>query len=77
MKVKLIIWDLDDTLWSGTLAEGDTLHLSEFRTSVIKKSNKNGMSREPMTCSSNKRGTIRPKANWIAVLSLSRRWPLL
>jgi len=43
MKVKLIIWDLDDTLWSGTLAEGDTLHLSEFRTSVIKKSNKSGI----------------------------------
>ena len=43
MKVKLIIWDLDDTLWSGTLAEGDDLHLSEFRTSVIKKSNQNGI----------------------------------
>mgnify|MGYP000682836609 CR=1 FL=1 len=43
MKVKLIIWDLDDTLWSGTLAEGDTLHLSEFRTSVIQESNKRGI----------------------------------
>lgn len=43
MKVKLIIWDLDDTLWTGTLAEKDTLHLSEFRTTVIRESNKRGI----------------------------------
>ena len=23
MKIKLIIWDLDDTFWSGTLSEGE------------------------------------------------------
>lgn len=22
-KIKVVIWDLDDTLWKGTLAEGD------------------------------------------------------
>ena len=43
MKVKLIIWDLDDTLWSGTLAEGDELKVSKFRTSVIQKSNQRGI----------------------------------
>jgi FkbH-like protein len=43
MKVKLIIWDLDDTLWTGTLAEKDTLHLSEFRAAVIRESNKRGV----------------------------------
>ena len=39
----MIIWNLDDILWPGTLAEGDTLYLSEFRTSVIQKSNKSGI----------------------------------
>jgi len=43
MKVKLIIWDLDDTLWSGTLAEGDKLELSEFRSNAIKKLNNHGI----------------------------------
>lgn len=43
MKVKLIIWDLDDTLWSGTLAEGDELKISTFRASVIRKSNQRGI----------------------------------
>ena len=43
MKVKLIIWDLDDTLWEGTLAEGDDLHLSDFRADVIQALNKHGI----------------------------------
>jgi FkbH-like protein len=43
MKVKLIIWDLDDTLWEGTLAEGDELHLSEFRVGVIRALNNRGI----------------------------------
>ena len=43
MKVKLIIWDLDDTLWEGTLAEGDTLHLSEFRAEIICSLNTHGI----------------------------------
>ena len=43
MKVKLIIWDLDDTLWEGTLAEEDDLLLHEFRASVIRQFNKHGI----------------------------------
>jgi FkbH-like protein len=43
MKVKLIIWDLDDTLWNGTLAEGDLLDLSKFRADVIRRSNERGI----------------------------------
>lgn len=31
-KIKLIIWDLDDTLWKGTLAEGDAI---EFLPGVV------------------------------------------
>ena len=27
--VKLVIWDLDDTFWSGTLAEGEITPLPE------------------------------------------------
>ena len=41
--MKLIIWDLDDTLWEGTLAEGDDLHLSEFRAEVIRTLNSHGI----------------------------------
>lgn len=26
-KIKVVIWDLDDTLWKGTLAEGDDVQL--------------------------------------------------
>lgn len=34
-KIKLIIWDLDDTLWKGTLSEGDVV-LSDLNESLIK-----------------------------------------
>jgi FkbH-like protein len=43
MKVKLIIWDLDDTLWEGTLAEGDQLQLSSFRGNLIRALNTHGI----------------------------------
>ena len=43
MKVKLIIWDLDDTLWEGTLAEGDELTLDEERVSIIRQLNGHGI----------------------------------
>ena len=38
-KIKLIIWDLDDTLWQGTLAEDETPILYEKRAEIIKKLN--------------------------------------
>lgn len=34
-KIKLIIWDLDDTLWTGTLSEGE-VDLSEANEKLIK-----------------------------------------
>lgn len=34
-KIKLIIWDLDDTLWKGTLSEGDVV-LPDSNTGLIK-----------------------------------------
>ena len=35
-KIKLVIWDLDNTLWSGTLAEGDAPILLPGRAELIK-----------------------------------------
>ena len=43
MQIKLIIWDLDDTLWRGTLAEGDRVDLIESRADLIKAFNDRGV----------------------------------
>lgn len=43
LKIKLVIWDLDDTLWQGTLAEGDTPILYEKRAELIKQLNLRGI----------------------------------
>lgn len=43
MKIKLIIWDLDDTLWQGTLAEGDDVALNEHRAELIRAYNRHGL----------------------------------
>ena len=34
-KIKLIIWDLDETLWEGTLSDNDTLRLREDFVALI------------------------------------------
>ena len=39
----MIIWDLDDTLWKGTLAEGDIPTLYEERAELIKNLNFHGV----------------------------------
>lgn len=41
--VKLIIWDLDDTLWHGTLAEGDDVSLIAERVHAIRLLNGQGV----------------------------------
>lgn len=41
--VKLVIWDLDDTLWRGTLAEGDEVELFERRAELIRAFNRHGV----------------------------------
>jgi FkbH-like protein len=43
MKIKLIIWDLDDTLWQGTLAEGDEIRLHERRAAYVREFNRCGL----------------------------------
>jgi len=42
-QVKLVIWDLDDTLWQGTLADGDAVALIEPRASLIRALNARGV----------------------------------
>ncbi len=41
--IKLIIWDLDDTLWQGTLADGDAVSLFEHRMEMIRAFNARGV----------------------------------
>jgi FkbH-like protein len=43
MHIKLIIWDLDDTLWQGTLADGDEVVLHEGRATLIRAFNARGV----------------------------------
>jgi FkbH-like protein len=43
MQIKLIIWDLDDTLWRGTLADGDRVRLIEERAEFVRAFNARGV----------------------------------
>ena len=43
MAIKLVIWDLDDTIWTGTLAEGDAVVLNEVRAGFIRELNRRGV----------------------------------
>ena len=42
-KIKVVFWDLDDTLWKGTLAENDDVLLLETRVETVKSLNKRGI----------------------------------
>ncbi|WP_404335526.1 hypothetical protein AB2M62_16460 [Sphingomonas sp. MMS12-HWE2-04] len=41
--LKLIIWDLDETLWRGTLADGDAVALFEDRAALVRGFNARGV----------------------------------
>jgi len=43
MDIKFIIWDLDDTLWQGTLADSDEVHLNKNRAALIRAYNHCGL----------------------------------
>ena len=43
MEIKLVIWDLDNTIWDGTLAEKEDVILKESRLKLIKELNKKGI----------------------------------
>ena len=40
--IKLVIWDLDDTFWAGTLSEGD-VELLEANVAVVRELNSRGI----------------------------------
>lgn len=42
-RIKVVFWDLDDTLWRGTLAEKDEITLYENRVDIIRELNKRGI----------------------------------
>ncbi|MGY1410421.1 MULTISPECIES: hypothetical protein [unclassified Luteimonas] len=54
---KLLIWDLDDTLWQGTLAEGDVPILHQSRIDAIRQLNGAGVVHS--ICSKNDRQTAK------------------
>ncbi len=43
MDIKLIIWDLDNTLWQGILAEGDDVQLLPQRADLVRAYNRCGL----------------------------------
>lgn len=42
-KIKVVYWDLDDTLWKGTLSEDDSVELISNRINIIRELNKRGI----------------------------------
>jgi FkbH-like protein len=57
--IKLVIWDLDDTLWQGTLDDADAIHLHESRVDAIRRLNASGI--VSAICSKNDFETARKK----------------
>jgi FkbH-like protein len=55
--IKLIIWDLDDTLWRGTLADGDAVALHARRAELVRAFNAKGV--VSSICSKNDFATAR------------------
>jgi FkbH-like protein len=58
-KLKLVIWDLDDTLWHGTLADGDDPVLIAERAEFVRAFNRHGV--VSAICSKNDRDAARAK----------------
>lgn len=57
--LKLIIWDLDDTLWAGTLADGDAVALHACRAELVRAFNARGV--VSSICSKNDHATAEAK----------------
>lgn len=63
--IKLVIWDLDDTLWRGTLDDSDTLELFEHRMEAIRRLNRSGI--VSAICSKNDFETARAKLEELGI----------
>ncbi len=57
--IKLVIWDLDDTLWKGTLDDADAITVHESRVEAIRRLNGSGV--VSAICSKNDFETARRK----------------
>ncbi len=57
--IKLVIWDLDETLWQGTLDDADAIHLHAHRVEAIRRLNASGV--VSAICSKNDFETARTK----------------
>ncbi len=56
--IKLVIWDLDDTFWNGTLSEGEVT-LSETNTTIVRTLNRRGI--VSSICSKNELEPVRAR----------------
>ena len=63
-KIKLIIWDLDDTLWMGTISEGEVKAVGAF-VSLIQKTTDAGIVHS--ICSKNDFGVAKQKLQEIGI----------
>lgn len=66
--IKLVIWDLDDTLWKGTLAEKDNIKLFDERIKLIKYLNSRGIINS--ICSKNDYKTAKQKLEELGIWDL-------
>lgn len=64
--VRLVIWDLDDTFWSGSLTEGSIQYRDDCHNIVVELARRGIMS---SICSKNDMATVRP------VLEQRGIWP--
>lgn len=64
-KIKLVIWDLDETFWSGTLSEGE-VHTPEQNIELIKRLTDVGIVNS--ICSKNEMNSVKKELKEIGVL---------
>ncbi len=67
-KIKVVFWDLDDTLWRGSLAEGEEVDLFFDRVDIIKELNRRGIVNS--ICSKNDYGIAKNKLQELGVWDL-------
>ena len=67
-KIKVVFWDLDDTLWKGTLAEGDDVQIFLDRVDIINQLNRRGIVNS--ICSKNEYETTKNKLEQIGIWDL-------
>lgn len=67
-KIKVVFWDLDDTLWKGTLAEGDDVCLKQEMVRIVDELNRRGIVNS--ICSKNDPDAARKKMAELGIWDL-------